>query len=225
MSSPTPPPEFFDLVQQGDRRATADFVDRFGPIAMAYLGANFTRMSGAEHEELVQEVLLNVIASLPNYDRTRPFKPWFLTITSRRAMDFMEQHSDEWTKGDSGLLPTHVSYEEATGPDGPEELKTQIRTATTTEAGSEFDEADEADEPVELSAIADQADRLRAWMDTLTPNEQVLLTHYTLGASWQEVAEQLAQLGDVAKPASAKVRGHRLIGRAKKLFGVTDDDT
>lgn len=225
MSSPTPPPKFFDLVQQGDRRATAEFVDRYAPIAMAYLGAKFTRMSEAEHEELVQEVLLDVIASLPNYDRTRPFQPWFLTITRRRAMDFMDQHSGEWTEGESGVVPTHLSYEAATGPDGPEELKTQIRTATTTEAEPELGEADEADEPKVLSAIAEHAEALRSWRDTLTPNEQVLLTHYTLGASWEEVAEQLERLGDVVKPATAKVRGHRLIGRAKKLFGVTADDS
>ena len=227
MSSPTPPPEFFDLVQQGDRRATIDFVDRYAPVALAFLGAKFTRMSEAEHEELVQEILVDVIASLPKYDRTKPFKAWFLTITSRRALDFMKRHSDEWTQGDFGQVPTHVSYEEATGLDGPEELKTQIRMATAIDAEPDIaveGDEDNLDEPALADSLTAQLDALRRWTETLTPEQRVLLSHYTLGASWEVVAEQLAHLGDVVKPATARVRGHRLIESAKKKFGVGPGD-
>jgi RNA polymerase sigma factor (sigma-70 family) len=218
MSSPTPPPEFFDLVQQGDRHATTDFVDRHGPIALALLRAKFTRMSEAEREELVQEILLDVIASLPKYDRAMPFKPWFLTITRRRALDFMERHSEEWVEGEHGHVPTHVSYDEATGPEGPEELKAQILVATATSAEPNSAAAAEECDPDEAppqGSLEAQIDALRRWTATLSPEQQALLSHYTLGACWEEVAEQLARLGDPVRPAAARVRGHRLIARAK----------
>lgn len=221
MSSPTPPPEFFDLVQQGDRRATAEFVDRYTPVALAHLRANFTRMSGAEHDELVQEILVDVIASLPRYDRTRPFKAWFLTITRRRALDFMERNAGEWVQGEFGQVPTHVSYEAAMDEDGPEALKTQIREATATDASLGVDadgEEGEVDAQAPVGALTSQLAALRDWMALLSPEQRVLLDHYTLGASWEEVADRLTRLGDPVSPETAKVRGHRLKERAKRLL-------
>jgi RNA polymerase sigma factor (sigma-70 family) len=221
MSSPTPTPEFFDLVQQGDRRATAEFVDRFGPVALAFLRVKFTRLSEAEHDELVQEILVDVIASLPKYDRTRPFKAWFRTITRRRALDFMEQHAGEWMQGEFGQVPTHISYEAAMDPEGPEELQTQIRKATATDAALDVDPEDEeseVDAQAPVGSLTSQLAALRDWMASLSPEQRVLLDHYTLGASWEEVAEQLTRLGDPVSPGTAKVRGHRLKERAKRLL-------
>lgn len=221
MSYRTPPPEFFDLVQLGDRRATADFVERFGPVALAYLRVKFTRMSEAERDELVQEILVDVIASLPNYDRTRPFKAWFLKITSRRAIDFMVRHAGEWVQGEFGQVPTHVSYEAAMDEDGPEALKTQIREATVTDAalaGVAEGEEDGSDSQPPVGALTSQLAAVRNWMASLSTEQRVLLDHYTLGVSWEEVAERLTSLGDPVSPRTAKVRGHRLKERAKRLL-------
>ena len=217
MPSPTPPPEFFDLVQQGDRHATAEFVDRFGPIALALLRVKFTWITDAEREELVQEILFDVIASLPKFDRALPFRPWFLTIARRRALDFMDQHAEEWVEGKYGHVPTHVSYEEATGPEGAEELKAQIRAATATDAEPKVDvEGDVDGDKAPLSGtLAARVTAVRHWVASLTAEQQALLSHYRLGASWEEVAEQLARLGDPVTPATARVRGHRLIASAK----------
>lgn len=221
MSSPTPPPEFFDLVQQGDRRSTAEFVDRYTPVALVHLRVSFARLSKAEHDELVQEILVEVIANLPKYDRTMPFKAWFLTITRRRAIDFMRHHAEEWVEGKFGLVPRHVSYEAAMDEDGPEALKTQIREATATDAALGVDaegEQGEADAQAPVGPLTSQLAALRDWMASLSPVKRVLLDHYSLGASWEEVAERLTRLGDPVSPATARVRGHRLLERARKLL-------
>lgn len=221
MSSPTPPPEFFDLVQQGDRRSTAEFANRYTPVALAHLRASFARLSEAEHDELVQEILVEVIANLPKYDRTRPFKAWFLTITRRRAIDFMRQHAEEWVEGEFGVVPRHVSYEAAMDEDGPETLKTQIREATATDAAFGLDAEGEeggADAQAPLGPLTTQLAALRDWMASLSREDRVLLDRYRLGASWEEVAERLTSLGDPVSPGTAKVRGHRLKERARKLL-------
>lgn len=227
MSSPTPPPEFFDLVQQGDRRSTAEFVDRYTPVALAYLRVSFARMSGAEHDELVQEILLEVISNLRKYDRTRPFRAWFLTITKRRALDFMERHAGEWVQGESGVVPTHVSYEAAMDEDGPEALQTQIREATATDAALGVDAEGEeggADAQAPVGSLTSQVPALLEWMASLSPEDRVLLDRYRLGASWEEVAERLTRLGDPVSPGTARVRGHRLIARAKRVLAGGSGD-
>src|SRR5687768_7266757 len=102
MSIKSPPPELLDAVEQGDRAATTRFVDEYIAIAQQLVGLRFRRLSREDCEEIAVDAMLDVIASLPKYDRSRPFGPWLLTIVRRRGLDFLEKHKGEWTKGERG---------------------------------------------------------------------------------------------------------------------------
>jgi RNA polymerase sigma factor (sigma-70 family) len=216
-----PMTEFFDLVQQGDRAATTEFVDRYGPVAHALLRSRFSKLSKEDCQELVQDVLVNVIASLPKYDRGQPFKPWFLTITGRRALDFIDKQAADWVEGELGSVPLHISFEDATAPDAPKSLKVQVLDATARD--SAFEASVDTEAPSETGAttagLTAKLTALGVWLQSRSVGEKAVLEHYMLGASWQEVAARLLALGQQVSPSTAAVRGHRLIAKARKELG------
>lgn len=234
MTFDTPPPEFFDRVQAGDRASTVEFSDRYGKVALVLLANRFRRITNGEREELAQDIVLEAIESLGAYERSRPFNRWFVTIARRRAFDFMRQHAREWVEGEYGQVPTMVSLDFASSGEAPEDLRTKIRTATAHEllddVGLEGDgQASERpdDEALELAREAgapkpfgELLARASQWVKSRTPAEQAVLSHYMHGASWGEVAEELSRLGDPVSSATARVRGHRLIAKAAKELGA-----
>lgn len=234
MTPDTPPPEFFDRVQAGDRAATEEFVDRYGKVALALLRSRFQRITQAEREELVQQILLIAIKHLAGYDRSRQFAPWFLTIAKRRAMDFMRRHAREWVEGEFGRVPTAVSLDFASSQEAPEALRKQVRSASAYQVADDFGLEDDGEasatpaaEPLELAreagvaaAFAERLAAVTQWIESRTPEERAVLGHYMHGASWDHVAEELARLGDPVSLGTARVRGHRLIAKAMKELGA-----
>lgn len=217
MSIPTPSAELLDSVELGDRAATTEFVERYGAAALQLVRLWFSRLSHEDCEEIAQDIMMDVLASVANYDRSKPFKPWFVTIVRRRALDFTEKHAKEWVEGERGLIPTHVSFEEATEPDAPRSLKNQVLAATSRELLGDGQTASEMGVPDAISASAGaKLVALKQWVSTLDEPDRVLLDHHLYGASWDEVAAKLATFGHTVTAAAARVRGHRLIARAKR---------
>jgi RNA polymerase sigma factor (sigma-70 family) len=225
MSIKSPPPELLDAVEQGDRAATTRFVDEYVGIAQQLAELHFRRLSREDCEEIAIDAMLDVIASLPKYDRSRPFGPWLLTIVRRRGLDFLEKHEGEWTKGERGQVPTQVSFEDASRDDAPRQLKRDLESATARELTGDGIAASETAEPAAISPrLAAMIDKLQAWMTTLTDRERALLDHYTYGASWEEVVAELTKLGGPVSVSTARVQGHRLIKRAQRELGLQIED-
>lgn len=220
MPIPTPSTELLDLVEQGDRSATTEFVERYADAALQLVWLKFTRLSREDCEEIAQDVMLNVLASLTNYDRNEPFKPWFVTIVRRRALDFTERHAREWVAGERGLVAAQLSFEEATAPDAPTSLKNQVAAATSRDPVDDGPMSSEMGWQGTVEASVErQIAALGRWIATLGQSDRALLDHHLYGASWEEVAAKLGTLGHVVSAATARVRGHRLIARAKRELG------
>lgn len=54
-------------------------------------------------EDAVQDVFIRTFASLPSFDRTRPFWPWLATIANRACIDLQRRRSFIHYSGDIGL--------------------------------------------------------------------------------------------------------------------------
>jgi RNA polymerase sigma factor (sigma-70 family) len=225
MSIKSPAPELLDAVEQGDRPATTRFVDEYIDIAQQLAWLHFRRLSREDCEEIAVDAMNDVIASLPRYDRSKPFGPWFLTIVRRRGLDFLEKHKDEWVDGERGQVSTQVSFEEASEDHAPRLLKQDLLNATARDSIGDGIVASETAEPEIISPrIAANLAKLHAWIDKLSEQDRALLARYTNGASWEEVAAELTKLGASVSAGTAKVRGHRLKERAKRELGPQMED-
>jgi RNA polymerase sigma factor (sigma-70 family) len=221
----SPLPELLDAVEKGDRAATTQFVDEYIAIAKQLVGAYFRRLSREDGEEIAVDAMLDVIASLPKYDRSKPFGPWLSTIVRRRGLDFLEKHKGEWTKGERGQVSTHVSFEDASRNDAPRQLKKDLESATARQlTGDGITASETAESEVISPRLAAMIDKLEAWMNNLTDRERALLAHYTYGASWEEVVSELTKLGAPLSIGTARVQGHRLIKRAQQELGLQIED-
>jgi DNA-binding NarL/FixJ family response regulator len=144
----------------------------------------------------------------------------------RRGLDFLDKHEDEWTEGERGQVSTQVSFEEASEDDAPRQLKEDLLNATARDSigdGVTISETSHAE--VISPRIAAKIAKLEAWMEKLSDKERALLSHYTHGVSWEEIAAELAKLGDTVSPDTARVRGHRLIKeKAKRELGPQIED-
>ncbi len=47
-----------------------------------------------EAQDVSQEVWIRVITKLPQYDHTKPFRPWLFTIVKNRCFDHLQQNKD-----------------------------------------------------------------------------------------------------------------------------------
>ncbi len=86
------PEELRELIERclgGDDRAVAALIDRFGQqvFALCY------RMLGhrQDAEDVAQESLVRAVRNLNQWDSTRAFVPWLLTIASNRCRSFLVQ--------------------------------------------------------------------------------------------------------------------------------------
>jgi RNA polymerase sigma factor (sigma-70 family) len=226
MSIKSPTPEQLDAVEQGDRPATTRFVDEHIAIAQQLTWLHFGRLSREDCEEIAVDAMRDVIDGLSKYNRSKPFGPWFVTIVRRRGLDFLDKHKEEWTEGERGQISTQVSFEEASEDDAPRQLKEDLLNATAREStGDGVIISETAEAEVISPRIAAKITKLDAWMETLSHKERALLSHYTHGVSWEEIAAELAKLGDAVSPDTARVRGHRLIKeRAKRELGPQIED-
>jgi RNA polymerase sigma factor (sigma-70 family) len=99
MNDSAPPPSASDLSLQtrhsllsrlkehGDERGWREFFDRYWRLVYSF--ARKAGMGDADAQDIVQEVMLSVSKSLPDYRRQQggSFKGWLLTIVRRRMAD------------------------------------------------------------------------------------------------------------------------------------------
>lgn len=80
-------PELAGRWQAGDRAAGSALVDRHLPRLRAFLAARCGG-SGADADDLAQEVFLAVCRNIATYDRRLPFTGWLYGIARRKLADF-----------------------------------------------------------------------------------------------------------------------------------------
>ncbi|MCA3358694.1 MAG: RNA polymerase sigma factor [Roseomonas sp.] len=71
--------------QAGDRRAYEDLLRECLPLLRQICRARLR--DATEAEDAVQDTLLTIHRARASYDASRPFRPWLVAITERRALD------------------------------------------------------------------------------------------------------------------------------------------
>lgn len=71
--------------QAGDRRAYEDLLRECLPLLRQICRARLR--DATEAEDAVQDTLLSIHRARASYDASRPFRPWLIAITERRALD------------------------------------------------------------------------------------------------------------------------------------------
>ena len=71
--------------QGGDRRAYEELLNECLPLLRQICRAKLR--DATEAEDAVQDTLLTIHRARASYDASRPFRPWLVAITERRALD------------------------------------------------------------------------------------------------------------------------------------------
>ena len=77
--------------QAGDRRAYEDLLRECLPLLRQICRARLR--DATEAEDAVQDTLLTIHRARASYDASRPFRPWLIAITERRALDRIRARS------------------------------------------------------------------------------------------------------------------------------------
>jgi RNA polymerase sigma-70 factor (ECF subfamily) len=73
--------------QRGDRAAYSALLHGILPLLRQLVRSRLRFLQAADHEDLVQEILLSVHAARASYDPSRPFMPWLMCIAHHRMVD------------------------------------------------------------------------------------------------------------------------------------------
>ena len=77
--------------QKGNEGAYARLLQELQPIIRRTARRQWANASTADHDDLLQEVLLKIHAARATYDPDRPFMPWLKTIVMNQTIDFMRK--------------------------------------------------------------------------------------------------------------------------------------
>lgn len=126
-----------ELIQQclrGQNAAMAQLVQEFQPLVFAVC----LKMLGHRHdaEDAVQETFARVFRHLENWDQSRPFEPWLLTIAGNRCRTMLSRRKRIPNTDEQGFLTAQV----VTPQDNSQNLREELELALTT-LRSEYREA------------------------------------------------------------------------------------
>jgi RNA polymerase sigma-70 factor (ECF subfamily) len=103
--------------QAGDPGAWKDLVELYRPLIVGWL--RYRAVPANEVDDLVQEILLAVVQSLPSFCRSGrrgAFRSWLRTLTGNHTSDFWKAHG---TRTPDGMTTeAEEALHELEGPDG-----------------------------------------------------------------------------------------------------------
>jgi RNA polymerase sigma-70 factor (ECF subfamily) len=178
-----------DLIRRAQTQEPAAFealVDQFSGRVFGFV----FRMVGSrdEAEDLVQEVFLRIVRTIPHYRDDGRFESWLFRIAANLVRDRVRAF---------GRQPTHM----------------ELRPNDS--GGSELDDlTPDATSPARPMELREDVDRLTAALAMLPAAERevVLLRHYS-DMSFKEIAEEMGTpLG------TALARGHRGLQRLREIM-------
>jgi RNA polymerase sigma-70 factor (ECF subfamily) len=79
--------------QHGDRAAYSALLHGILPLLRQLVRGRLRFLQAADHDDLVQEILLSVHAARASYDPGRPFMPWLMSIVHHRMVDGARRRS------------------------------------------------------------------------------------------------------------------------------------
>jgi RNA polymerase sigma-70 factor (ECF subfamily) len=115
-----------DRCLAGGESALQEFVERFQSLVYGVC----VRMTGDRHEaeDVAQEVFVRALGNLHRWDRTRPLRPWLMTITANRCRTFLSRRRRRPATSD---FPEDVPAAES-GEVAANELEAEIQKALET---------------------------------------------------------------------------------------------
>jgi RNA polymerase sigma-70 factor (ECF subfamily) len=129
MNSPSTSDELLaSKAQQGDREAFLTLYNR-------YLNKVFnrvrTRIPVADVEDVVQDIFIAVVRSLPNFEQRSQFNTWVYTIVNRQVADYYRKHRQAMSREEEATTLDDVDRRRARETNEHEavDLKAQIQRA------------------------------------------------------------------------------------------------
>lgn len=111
--------------QDGDRVAYRRLLLEIAPYLRSLAARRHSNPS--EIEDAVQDVLLTVHSIRHTYDPARPFRPWLITIASRRFIDRLRKQGRKRARE----VPLSVEHEEVSGMESSPEEEADRRELAT----------------------------------------------------------------------------------------------
>lgn len=186
-----------ERAQRLDPDAFDTLVDAYGQRLFGFL-YRFTQ-AREEAEDLLQEVFLRVVRTLPDYTHEGRFEGWLFRIAANLARDRIRRVRRR---------PTIVSM--SSGDD----------ESNDPEHGPDWDHADERESSPEQPAIhREEVDRMHTALAQLPDAERevIMLRHYSV-LSFAEIAELMGTpLG------TALARAHRGLAKLRKIMECSHD--
>lgn len=211
---PEPSPEPAEAAEALDSvlaRAAAGDSDAWATLVASYskrvYGLLVRQCSDRElAEEITQATFVKVVGHIGLYREQGKFEPWLFRIAMNRLRDEMRRRGRQARTMD-------MSGGSGTGPDGGstpsawQAVQSKIVSASS-------DEGSDNEDPAERVSRAEQVDRLKRAIDSMSEADRaVLQLRHTAGLSFAQIAETLEEpLGTVL------ARGHRALAKLKKLM-------
>lgn len=217
---------------QDAQDAWRTIIDQFAPRVFGLL----VRQCGDRElaEEITQATFVKIVVNLGKYNEQGRFEPWLFRIAMNRLRDEMRRRkrqaktmdmsssagADAGSGGSSGSGRSGRSGggggsgSGGSGTGGSQWAAVQDKIIRRSAEENRDDE-----NPLEKISRAEQIERLRAAIATMSEADQEIIhLRHTAGMSFAEIAESLEQpLGTVL------ARGHRALGKLKSLMMEPDE--
>jgi DNA-directed RNA polymerase specialized sigma24 family protein len=235
MTIPSPPdPDYPDdeararIARCDPREVRTFFAQLVGPVRakLASLG-----LSADEYRDLANEVLLEAVQKIGNYDRAKGrFITWLLTIAKRRGIDYQQKRG--WIKEGDRYVPRELSLEAIAdsarrrraakeSPSADEEVV--VRFLTERQASTD-EERTGGEESIPTTRVQQAIAVFQGWLEARPEVDRIAAQGLLYGTPWAEVAKDLSRLRNKKVDANAaKQHGDRLKKRVERELAYLFD--
>lgn len=194
--------ETLALAARGDESAWRALVEMYSRRVYALV----VRQCGDRElaQEITQATFVRVVTKIGEYQEKGKFEPWLFRIAMNLLRDEMRRRK------------RHAKPMDMSGSGRGDATEGGAWAAAEGRAAEQGDGlgASRTEQPFDAVSRAEQVERLRAAIRTLSPADQeILALRHTAGLSFAEIAQTLDEpLGTVL------ARGHRALAKLKKLM-------
>lgn len=207
-----------DALAQDAQDAWRTIIEQFAPRVFGLL----VRQCGDRElaEEITQATFVKIVVNLGKYNEQGRFEPWLFRIAMNRLRDEMRRRKRQAKTMDmtssGGADGTGAASSGGSSTGGSQWAAVQDKVVRRSAEENRDDE-----NPLEKISRAEQVDRLRVAIATMSEADQEIIhLRHTAGMSFAEIAESLEQpLGTVL------ARGHRALAKLKNLMMEPDEKT
>lgn len=156
-------------------------------------------------EEITQATFVRIVTKIDGYDEQGRFEAWLFRIAVNRLRDEMRRRKRQAVPMD--MSPGAARSDEGASPWAAAQHQLAARDGDAAEPLAQMTRAEQIEQLRQAVAELPEADR------------EVIHLRHTAGLSFQQIADTLEQpLGTVL------ARGHRALGKLKKIMQAMDGD-